>query len=298
MAKAAPGFGFSLLTSYPFKKLKMKFFATQLLALLSVVILNIPASATQVQPVEQNFDWGHHGNTIEVSAFNDLNAGDLILVTLHFIRSVELIELDDFKVIHIETEQGQATGSSRPYVAALYKIATGDEGSFTFTVDGNLDTGDGYAGWGAISRRIVGYDPDNPIGPAAGNNSGGEEVGSIEIGSLLTKTDNSLLIDAGAFHVEFEENQTKEEFQWYSGFTHSSEDYPEELIGGSSYLHTVVSAGSTGESSIQSYQPAKAAALAFVVNNTPPIIPVSKWAVVLGLAFMSIFIVLRVKPWA
>ncbi len=272
-----------------------------LLAMFPVITFCTQASAHQVKPLDFNYG-NDYGNTIEIDAFDDLQAGDLIVATLHFIRSVELIDLDGFTLIHAEeTESVDETDISRAYVAALYKIATGDEESFMFVVEGNEDPGNTSVSNGVVIWHITGHDPDNPIGAVAGKNSGKDKVDEITVGPLSVTVRNSLLMDGFTSHYESDNTKTdmasKNDIYIYElWFGYSAENDP-EYIQGQSRLVTVPQTGTPVNTTYVPWphKPGEAAGVAFVINNAPiPPVPLSHRTIILAFALMVGFFLFRV----
>lgn len=146
---------------------------------------------------DQKANYGS-GTTVTVNGPNNINAGDLIIVTIHSRRpqTNNITQPAGQGFIQIAKTIGTIPNTTyKATVASFYKIASATEpNTYTFY----LPTGGSYSHWRALAGRVTGHDGTNPIGQSQGatvlNSPPNWRV--ITIGSVTTTTDHSLLIAA------------------------------------------------------------------------------------------------------
>ncbi|MBJ6611142.1 MAG: right-handed parallel beta-helix repeat-containing protein [Candidatus Thiothrix moscowensis] len=183
---------------------RLKKWTNSVFILLALVFGLSMSFAAQADPVwqtgtgNQTSNSGTSGNTQTVSKPANIQAGDLIIVTLHYERTnLTLNSSDGFTLIRRETyTTSTADGTaSRATVAAFYKIATASEpATYTFTSSGNLTS---PANWRIMANRVTGHNPIQPIGNQSGNNAGTSTTGtSRAITGINITSHNALLVSA------------------------------------------------------------------------------------------------------
>lgn len=141
------------------------------------------------------------GTTATVDAPSNLQAGDLIILMFTQQRSPSALGSGftappGFTLIR--RSHGTA-GSDRPEIVAFYKIATANEPS-TYTST-TTDQGSTPV-WRAVSARVTGHDPIEPIGNSRGVNSGTSSVNSLTTPTIRTMGPDSLVVAARTVRSE------------------------------------------------------------------------------------------------
>ncbi|UJS23266.1 SdrD B-like domain-containing protein [Thiothrix winogradskyi] len=131
--------------------------------------------------------------TLSINKPANVQAGDLVIVTLHYNRtSLTISNAQGFTQIRNETSG--ADGNSRATVAAFYKIASASEpASYTFTYSGITST---TTSWRAVAQRVTGHHPTTPIGNYTSGNSATTTQTTRTLSSINTTANNSLLVAA------------------------------------------------------------------------------------------------------
>ncbi|HRJ52933.1 MAG TPA: SdrD B-like domain-containing protein [Candidatus Thiothrix moscowensis] len=181
---------------------RLKKWTNSVFILLALVFGLSMSFAAQADPVwqtgtgNQTSNSGTSGNTQTVSKPANIQAGDLIIVTLHYERTnLTINSSNGFTLIRREALATTDGTASRATVAAFYKIATASEpATYTFTSSGNATS---PANWRIMANRVTGHNPIQPIGNQSGNNAGTATTGtSRAITGINTTSHNALLVSA------------------------------------------------------------------------------------------------------
>jgi hypothetical protein len=161
---------------------------------LGIIWLNTPCLA---QPVwhtsDQQDNTAQNSTSWSVNVPTNLSAGNLILLVLSTQESASTdvtgftVPTGFIKIVH----EHDASSTSRPEVAAFYKISDGTEtGTFSGTVTNNGSS----PRWKAVVTRITNFDPSSPIGDIKEANSGSSSVQSLTLPAVNRTAVSSLVV--------------------------------------------------------------------------------------------------------
>ncbi len=222
----------------------------------------IPAPIWHIEGQKQSIG---AGNLITVDKPDDVLQGDLIILILSQQNSPNtpissFVPPSGFVLIK---SQHHPTNSSKPEVAAFYKIATENEPDFySITVNTYLQT----PKWKALTCRVTGHNPTNPIFASSGTYSNLTSTTS-NTPALSPTVINTLLVAARTVrrNVTNENTPTGMTLRWTSNGTGNNDsDTNQTALRVAS--QTIPNTGSTNQRSFTWSNPASSAALMFIIN--------------------------------
>lgn len=236
--------------------------------LLLMLLFQIPVYGQDV-PVMDNLDTktaSGSGTSLNIERPHNVLEGDLILLLFTQQLSSRFGDSgfttpDGFKQIRVEHA---SSSSSTPQIVAFYKIAGENEPKvYTSTVTEYTTT----PNWKAVAMRVTGHDPVSPIATNSGANSGNTLVQSLNIHSLSTINQNSLLIGAVTVRREIRNEKTPDGIKelWFLNGT-GNEDNNSNAPAFYGGIEPIEEAGATGTRSFSWTGYAKAAGLMFAIN--------------------------------
>jgi parallel beta-helix repeat protein len=198
--------------------------------------------------------------TLSINKPANVQAGDLVIVTLHYNRtSLTISNTQGFTQIRNETSG--ANGDALATVAAFYKIATASEPAiYSFTYSGSVVAN---ITWRAVAQRVTGHDPTTPIGNQNGSNSSSTTTQTTRtVSSINTTLNDSLMV--AAISMQASSSTITAPSGTATGASSTSTDPSFHLA-----YQTIATAGATGDK-IWNWSTARAnAALMFIINPAP-----------------------------